>query len=1093
MSATDIVFGTRISLDDHSSPVVADADIGLYNVTSDLANNASQGQKLVTVDDGTKFEEGDLVTVSDDLNSESNVIDSIAGNTLTMYTNLVITYLTSENAKVDGNSVFRWIQNDISGVTGWKSGMEVQGGVGKWNKKIELGRGGNVASPGNSSIIIKNTDKFWYTIGQLSIFFQGKKFERFEFENSTPVRRWSGICNKPVWDAKKYHISAKGYHNKRIAQILTQTNITDYPDASGDTIGKTIPGTWGEVKPKTDASDNIIYNGYVKFIRTADKQIPLKTEGTVPFGDHFFESSTEGITEFPIVGTDGADPSKAFNVQLGKEVSWFNSSMTPITSGTFAVTGLVDQYIDVVDGLGLDEIRSISSVIVDASDNFGIMECTVADYNTEQPNGNSDATLEDNSWISVTKHSRGYKPDVWPCFGYIDSDGESLEDKSPEIYSYTEQKKAVVTSENTDASVLEQPESFIRLPEYAYTDESSDNNELDIDVKLFNGNPDQMDSFLMKPIVDIEPINTLTLWQVDAASYERHTHSGFYVLSSSGGASSVTITETNSPTNAYDRDYSTYYEYKAEAGLYNTRTYIAHDLTLPEIPKNFSFDSVYLGMRLKCKSDSTGTPPTDYKPRLRVFWRRFMGTPIEAFMFDAAPSGLDFNTVVDIDCLPDFYYTKNNPSTSNKNFYVTDEDSGDQRSGYTIFPLSGISNEHDYNSIEKVAVAWRNADEWLTPAPDTSYIKYYDMCVMFKKEVSIKKQIFSPFKGRIFDDTWGGRKDSASMMQTPPELMEHLERLSNWADCSVLPSAGWGKGYAVGAKISTGTTNPDSYDYTGDSNFTYLNSYHCAGQVGKYTLGYNDKMKRILCRDYFLGTYYDKDGNACIQRILKSETTPSDSVTLADIVDRNKIKIIEPKPADLFPEPFIRYRKNNATDEYESTIRVTNASAETYDSSYVEGVTGGEAEELWDKCHAIWKKAGHLEKPPSDLTNKTFMNGSDADTQAKDCIFNWVDWMFNVQIQFPVHYNKAKTWEEMHRFTVNFPQQTSGNTYECMLTGIDVNPYAPHDIIITAIMFREDIPEDYMIKDTYQNFGDDNDWKDTHTVYGDDNDIKDEM
>ena len=49
------VFGCKILLTDNASPVTEDADIGLYNVTSDMAANANAAQADVTVDDASDF------------------------------------------------------------------------------------------------------------------------------------------------------------------------------------------------------------------------------------------------------------------------------------------------------------------------------------------------------------------------------------------------------------------------------------------------------------------------------------------------------------------------------------------------------------------------------------------------------------------------------------------------------------------------------------------------------------------------------------------------------------------------------------------------------------------------------------------------------------------------------------------------------------------------------------------------------------------------------------------------------------------------------------------------------------------------------
>ena len=70
-------------------------------ITSLLTGNAASGQKDVAVTDGTKFSEDEIVVIRDDNAYETNTIASIAGNTLTMATNLANTYTVAASGIVD--------------------------------------------------------------------------------------------------------------------------------------------------------------------------------------------------------------------------------------------------------------------------------------------------------------------------------------------------------------------------------------------------------------------------------------------------------------------------------------------------------------------------------------------------------------------------------------------------------------------------------------------------------------------------------------------------------------------------------------------------------------------------------------------------------------------------------------------------------------------------------------------------------------------------------------------------------------------------------------------------------------------------------
>jgi len=73
-----------------------------YVIPTSITVDAATGQKNVTVADGTKFQAGFPVEIKDDAHAEWNEVDSVAGNVVTMKTNLANTYYVSKSGKVEG-------------------------------------------------------------------------------------------------------------------------------------------------------------------------------------------------------------------------------------------------------------------------------------------------------------------------------------------------------------------------------------------------------------------------------------------------------------------------------------------------------------------------------------------------------------------------------------------------------------------------------------------------------------------------------------------------------------------------------------------------------------------------------------------------------------------------------------------------------------------------------------------------------------------------------------------------------------------------------------------------------------------------------
>jgi hypothetical protein len=73
-----------------------------YVIPTTITMDAAEGQKNVTVSNGTKFQAGFPVEIKDNTHAEWNEVDSVVGNVVTMKTNLANTYYVSKNGEVEG-------------------------------------------------------------------------------------------------------------------------------------------------------------------------------------------------------------------------------------------------------------------------------------------------------------------------------------------------------------------------------------------------------------------------------------------------------------------------------------------------------------------------------------------------------------------------------------------------------------------------------------------------------------------------------------------------------------------------------------------------------------------------------------------------------------------------------------------------------------------------------------------------------------------------------------------------------------------------------------------------------------------------------
>ena len=194
----------------------------------------------------------------------------------------------------------------------------------------------------------------------------------------------------------------------------------------------------------------------------------------------------------------------------------------------------------------------------------------------------------------------------------------------------------------------------------------------------------------------------------------------------------------------------------------------------------------------------------------------------------------------------------------------------------------------------------------------------------------------------------------------------------------------------------------------------------------------------------------------------------------------------------MYPEPYINFNKNMANGNYEGRVAVTNSDKPIYQAGYIEGWTGSSAsaEDLWDRCHQIWLKCGHLNQPPIDMTDKTWLNDGSAQQIAENYLEKWADWMGNGTIEFDVHYLTASDWNESKEIKIKLPHQTDNIEVIVIITDIKRDPNS-YIVDVKGIYLSETLPSDDIIKDTFATLPSADNWKDSMTVYGDDNDIKD--
>jgi hypothetical protein len=419
---------------------------------------------------------------------------------------------------VSSNSQFRWVQNPIDGLVAWNANMIVKNGISKFSREIDLRAGGNIASPTTCSVTVHNLQQLFKLIEDKSIYFPGLKYEIVAFSGITESIVWSGECQSPYWDLRKFTITAKRIHHNRISNILTKINSDQFPEASPNTIGKVIPASFGALVPLIASDGTIERPSFAKFIRTLDKEI-------IDFysDDYFTGSGFTGTISFPYEGEE-----------MG--INYYDCALRSDAGASIRTIFPDNTYVRVVDGTGANQIRKIDRIIYhDYKVTFKVEDY----FETELLAADSG---DGRSWCQLFKVYRRYDGDTLPCESFRDKDDTGLENAT-ELYTHTNE------------------DGFSRIAPYGYEfmGISSDNNKLSIDPKLFDqGNLDSQNSFLILPVEDLQAADDATLenWTGAGEPFADYNKDGSYdglYYWTGTGTPTVNSYSCDNPENAIDK------------------------------------------------------------------------------------------------------------------------------------------------------------------------------------------------------------------------------------------------------------------------------------------------------------------------------------------------------------------------------------------------------------------------------------------------------------------------------------------------------------------------------------------------------------
>jgi hypothetical protein len=914
-------------------------------------------------------------------------------------------------------------------------------------------------------IAVQNVNNFSLRCDELGVTISGCEVKIIEFVGTdsdsdsvaTNVKFTGRIDSVDGWGESQMSFSAHHASKGRRAFIGTKIGPQNYPEAD-QSVGKLVPLTFGTLRQ-------------ARHLRVEDKQTRWATAATQTMNIVSGEITLEiaepddiGLSCFPIVGNpNSSSPPTGYNIRVCASTPVWKKSGLALGPGNqpYSLDQLVGKFLRVVGGNASNaQMREIEFAILDLSlTGPSVVQVFVKDYFPETLIGNPTATANGNSWVEIIDIKSSFATDVWPCRGFLDSNGTPIS-QAAELYAF----------DDTAAK-------YRRIPPYGYdVDTSSDNNALEIDPKLFDTSPDTIASFLVLP-AQVKEYDKPTLSSWGYANYMRKTD-GFFQMQI--GEPSVMV-KSGDLSNIFDKNKST----RRSITLYHNYLTGKYVLSFPPpaLEPGYEFDKIFLIITAEM---GHGDVVVDMAFEMR--YRRFFGSSNQLLSWSYDVTNVYPPPVWYLDSAPDFYFNSD-PNTKNRNFFVNRNmaASGNDRylCGYRTFELTAVSNRDIYNSIKEFSLifdAVGNGDDFT--------VHVYEVALAFQKTTDIRSEVFGPFSGRIRNAAWRDGKAATDLLETPVDIVESIRRLQNF-DGTNTP----GRAYDPNASINIGSFDHSSLSAAGgtDVRLWTPGDIRLARQIESEADAYTDTATQQFCEDSFLLSYQNNAGEECVDYLFR-EGTPVATITPDNMIEVGDF--VPPKPKDIFCLPVVKYAYDPGSDrflgEYDSELgrhlgdlRIMSCHDDMYDPSYTEGFkSNADALMIYQMCNKLWRRYGVMEIMPDSLSERRSIVTYDV---ALWWLYNFLRLSDRMRSTVTIPYEVGRSWVYGDLVNLQLPHQTNDTVVRCKIHGIT---YARPRMAINVVLLDEIDPNFYDAPTWFQDGGSlpsgvNTKWQDNDLLYAD--------
>ena len=753
-------------------------------------------------------------------------------------------------------------------------------------------------------------------------------------------------------------------------------------------------------------------------------------------------ATSSSFTNIDLNNTDSTEtkPCLTYVIKIGTGKVGTRTYPSALNDGQNFIESLVGKWIQVVLNGSVDNVslvgkyRKITAFMLNflrVSDDDLINVTIVVDKFFEKNlSGNGTATATNNAWISFLDLPFEYRADIWPCAGFLDTEGNIIERVAKLLYYDDTNKK------------------LREIASYGYDVDISDlsNAKLILDAKLFENDPETLVSFDIFPLINLAKYLASTLASWELPTRLQIAGSNLYSVDDTGFPPAIDSNSDISGDNWHNQDDSNYLNliiqvHKTE--YYMHELWAAYEAEIDFAKILIEYESYYLGVNCWTRA-GTGSSTYD-NSWLRIMMRRFIGTSLEILSYVNGEKYRDDMAGGSIANLPDFYFINRTSPDNNEAFSYEKTLLSIERNlkGYKLFQMTGITSIAQLKSIFKIGLLFDTRKDAVGYSEFNKTIHLNELALICKSTCSIKDALYSYFAGRTFNSTWGigtwgPRKIATDLITNPVDILEHFKRLQCGIEFG--EKVDFGKVYSTLMPIKTYENTEGSYD---DASLAGVKEFTPAYQITDANDAWTDVQIKNICSTFNLCTYTDNAGYECVTTL--DLTNPAETVAFTDIVPGSIGETKEPEVQDVFCQPNLNYQYNPGSEKFDKQLSIQNIQADAWTASYTPGfdpaghnldATLFDGEYVWTQCKELYGKYRQIEQVPKEFSDqKMIMTYVDA----VKLLSMKVAWMGKPRVPLAVFYSKGKDYFYGKHIKIKLPHQTCNQPIECFIEKIKIS------------------------------------------------------